>query len=72
MIIHLHFDSVPLHLIQIEHIIRCVIIGLPKIVFTALLMKASLVVLQILKWTYTQTNEYNLENICLKDNANLK
>jgi len=27
---------------------------------------------QILKCTYPQTNEYNLENTCLKHNANLK
>jgi len=35
-------------------------------------MMSSLVVCQILKWTYTETNEYSLENTCLKHNANLK
>jgi len=72
MIIHLHFDNVPLNSIQIEYIIKCVIVGLSKIVFITLVMKASLVVLRTLKWTYTQIDEYNLENICLKDNANSK
>jgi len=43
-----------------------------KIIFTKLSTKASLVVPWILKWTYTQTHEYNLENTCLKHNANLK
>jgi hypothetical protein len=43
-----------------------------KIVFITLVMKISLVIPQILKWTYTQTNEYFLENTCLRHNANLK
>jgi len=35
-------------------------------------MKASLVVLWILKWTYIQTNEYNFGNTCQTHNGNLK
>jgi hypothetical protein len=31
MIIHLHSDSVPFHFMQIEHIIKCIIISLPKL-----------------------------------------
>jgi hypothetical protein len=72
MIIHLHSNSAPLHFLQIEHIIRCINYWLAKIIFIKSTMKASLVVSQILKWTYTKTNEYNLENTCLKHNANLK
>jgi hypothetical protein len=72
MIIHLHSNSVPLHFVQIEHIIKCINYQLAKIIFIESIMKASLVVPWILKWTYTQTNEYNLENTCLKHNENLK
>jgi hypothetical protein len=31
MIIHLNSNSVPLHFVQIEHIIKCTIVNLPKL-----------------------------------------
>jgi Na+/serine symporter len=71
MIIYLHYDNVPLQFVQIGHIVRCIIANL-LIVLTKLITRASLVVPLILKWTYTQTNEYNLETTCLRHNANLK
>ncbi len=49
----------PLHFVQIEHIVKCLIVNLPKLS-------------SMLKRPYTQTNEYNLENTCLEHNANLK
>jgi hypothetical protein len=31
MIIHLHYDNVPLQFVQIEHIVKCIIASLPKL-----------------------------------------
>jgi len=70
MIIHLHFHSVPLHFVQIKHIVKCIIVNLPKLSSPNQLWNPP--------WwysnpkVYTQTNEYNLENTSLKHNANLK
>jgi len=71
MIVHLHYDNVPLQFVQIGHIVKCIIASL-SIIFTELIIKASLVVSRILKWTYTQPDEYILKNTCLKHNSNLK
>jgi hypothetical protein len=71
MIIHLHSNSVPLHFVHTKHIAGCIIANLRKL-STFNHMKAPLVVPQTLKWTYTQTNEYNLKNTFMKHNTNLK